>query len=74
MSDFIDDDEIIRVERNSGKQKKISLKNIEPVKGIHVIRDSSPSVSSEDSDLSDLDMPRVKKTKKVLRKKEKSYG
>jgi len=73
MSDFIDDDEIIRVERNSGKQKKISLKNIEPVKGIHVIRDSSPSVSSEDSDLSDLDMPRVKKTKKVLRKKEKSY-
>ena len=58
MSSFIDDDseeeDIIRVEKNSNKQKKISLKNIEPVKGIRVIRDSSPSITSEDSDFSDF--------------------
>jgi hypothetical protein len=71
MSDYETDDEIIQVENSNSKQKHISLKNIEPVKGIKIIRSESPSISSEDSDLSSISEKKVKKTKKVLRKKEK---
>ena len=70
MSDT--EENIIKVEKHGGKQKNISLRNIEPIKGIQVLRDSSPSVTSEDSD-SDISSVRPKKTKKVLRKKEKIY-
>jgi len=71
MSDFVNDgdEEIIRVDNGNSKQKRISLKNIEPVKGIQVIRNESPSISSDDSYISQ----RPKKTKKVLRKRETFY-
>ena len=77
MSSFIDesdDEEIIKVEKSSGKQKKVSIKNIEPVRGIQVIRNSSPSISSEDSDSSFESRRPPKKTKKIIRRKEKSYN
>jgi hypothetical protein len=71
-SNFVDDDdeEIIRVENSNSKQRRINIKNIEPVKGIKVVRDVSPSISSEDSYSSDISEKKVKKTKKIIRKKE----
>ena len=69
MSNYSDESEIIKVEKSESKKKTISLKNIEPVNGIKVIRDSSPDVSDSDSSLSSIS---VKKTKKVLRRKENS--
>jgi len=72
MSDNDSDNDIIRVENSNSKQKHISLKNIEPVQGIKIIRNESPSISSDDdSDLSSISEKKVKKTKKILRKKEK---
>ncbi len=67
MSDY-SDDEIIQVERGDSKKKRINIKNIEPIKGINVIRGESDS----DSLSSDASSISVKKTKKVLRPKQKS--
>jgi hypothetical protein len=69
MSDY-SDEEVIKVEKSSGKKKNISLKNIEPMSGIQVIRDSSPDISSSDTDSTISVKP--KKTKKVLRRKERT--
>jgi len=49
MNDSSDEENIIRVEKNDSRRKNISLKNIEPVKGIQIIRDRE---SDSDSDLS----------------------
>ena len=70
MSDY-SDDEIVKVEKNDSKKKNISIKNIEPINGIQIIRDDSDS-DSLSSDLSSMKdhHHRVKKTKKVLRRKE----
>lgn len=66
MSDY-SDEEIIRVEKGDSKKKRINIKNIEPIKGINVIRredsSDSESMSSEASSIP------VKKTKRVLRPK-----
>ena len=71
MSDFI------RVEKGGSVKRNISLKNIEPVQNIKVIRDASSDDSSDDSSLSsysssesDISIQKPKKTKKVLRRKE----
>jgi len=64
----------IRVEKSEGKKKNISLKNIEPMNGIKVIKDSSSDLSSDDSSvISDISYQKPKKTKKVLRRKEMPY-
>jgi len=74
MSDYSDDEEIIRVEKNDPRKKNISLKNIEPVKGIQIIRDESDSesLSSDVSSIVERRRDHVKKTKKILRRKESS--
>lgn len=69
MSDY-SDEEIVKVEREGSKKKNISIKNIEPIKGINIIRDSSDTSESE-SAISDIsDKKPFKKTKKVLRRRE----
>ena len=60
------DEEIIQVEKSDRKKKRISLKNIQPISGVRVIRnESSDSESSISSDSS----ASIKKTKRVLRPK-----
>jgi len=69
----------VRVEVNNSKKKSVSLKNIEPVSNIKVVRSKSPSISDSEesldssisdisSDLSVSDAPK-RKTKKVLKQK-----
>jgi hypothetical protein len=72
MSDYSDDEEIVKVEKNDPLKKNISLKNIEPVRGIKIIREhsDSESLSSDISSLKEHRHNHIKKTKKVLRRKE----
>jgi len=74
MSDFI------KVHRNDSRKKTVGVKNVEPISNIKIIRDEesySDTSSSEDlssvSDSSYSEPSPKKKTKKVLRKKEKYY-
>ena len=65
MSDS-SDEEIIQVEKSDRKKKRISVKNIQPLSGIRVIRnESSDSESISSSGSSEP----IKKTKRVLRPK-----
>ena len=66
MSDY-SDEEIIRIESGNSKKKNISIKNIEPVKGINIVREYTDSDSSESSSIVS---EKLKKTKRVLRRKE----
>jgi hypothetical protein len=66
MSDY-SDEEIIRIENGNSKKRNISIKNIEPVKGINIVREYSDSDSSE---ASSIISEKPKKTKKVLRRRE----
>jgi len=66
MSDT--DEEIIQVEKGDSKKKRINIKNIEPIRGINVIKNYS-----SDSESLSSDSTIVKKTKKVLRRKEKNF-
>jgi len=70
MSDS--EEEVIKVERGDSKNKKINIRNIEPVRGINVIRNES---SDSESFSSESDSIPVKKTKKVkvLRKKQNNF-
>lgn len=68
MSDS-SDEEIVQVEKSDRKKKRINLKNIQPVSGIQVIR--SESSDSESLSSSDASTVYKKKTKRVLRPKEK---
>jgi hypothetical protein len=67
-------DNFIKVHLDDSKKKNVDLKGIETSgQGIKVIRDPEPGVSSESSytDSSSEESFKVKKTKKILRKKEK---
>jgi len=66
MSDS--DEDIIQVEKGDSRRKRINIKNIEPIKGINVIKNYS-----SDSDSMSSASTLVKKTKKVLRRKEKNF-
>ena len=57
------DEKIIKDERNDSKKKNVSFRNIEPINGIQVIRESSPDVSDSGSSLSSIS---VKKTKIII--------
>ena len=58
----------IKVERNDPRKKMVSVKNIEPISNIKIVRDHSDSDDSSDISDSTVDVP-VKKTKKVMRRK-----
>jgi len=66
--------DFIKVEVNDSRKKKVNINGIEPVNNIQVIRESEVS-ESDDSDISSMTSyssePVKKKTKKILRKKEK---
>lgn len=78
----MDNDDLIKVQKgNYSKKKTINLKSVEPMNNIKVVRNRSPSVSSESTISSDSSIssdstdgvsevserPRQKKMKKVLR-------
>jgi len=64
--------DFIKVELNDSRNKKVNVKGVEPVNNIQIIRDHESDVSSDDlSSLSSESTVVKKKTKKVLRKKER---
>jgi len=63
--------DFIKVEVNDSRNKKVNVKGIEPVNNIKIIRDHESDVSDDLSSLSSESTIVKKKTKKVLRKKER---
>jgi hypothetical protein len=66
--------EFIKVSQGDGRNQNIDVRGVKPINNIKVIRPDEESLSSEqsDSDYSSIseDLPKKKRTKKVLRKKE----